>query len=145
MDVGAQSATSQISHYGRRQVIEATRGRVITFYSYKGGTGRSMTVANIACLLSRRADVRKGVLIVDWDLDAPGLHWFFATNPSGIADERFSLTHDGVVEFFRSVKEQLPSVPTEPVSEDATEKIVRGIKIGSFVVDTDMPKVKLMP
>ena len=29
-------------------------GSIVTFYSYKGGVGRSMAVANIALLLARR-------------------------------------------------------------------------------------------
>ncbi len=49
-------------------------GRIITFYSYKGGTGRSMAVANIAWLLASRG---QRVLAIDWDLEAPGLHRYF--------------------------------------------------------------------
>lgn len=49
-------------------------GRIITFYSYKGGTGRSLAVANIAWIL---ADSGKRVLVIDWDLEAPGLHRYF--------------------------------------------------------------------
>src|SRR5713101_9597969 len=54
-------------------------GTVITFYSYKGGTGRTMALANVACLLAQRQieSHGKGVLMVDWDLEAPGLHRFF--------------------------------------------------------------------
>ncbi len=47
---------------------------VYTFYSYKGGVGRSMAVANVAALLARRGH---SVLIVDWDLEAPGLERYF--------------------------------------------------------------------
>ena len=50
-------------------------GNIITFYSYKGGTGRSMAVANIAWILASNG---KRVLTVDWDLEAPGLHRYFA-------------------------------------------------------------------
>jgi tetratricopeptide (TPR) repeat protein len=50
-------------------------GKIITFYSYKGGTGRSMAVANIAWIL---ASSGKRVLTVDWDLEAPGLHRYYA-------------------------------------------------------------------
>jgi len=50
-------------------------GNIITFYSYKGGTGRSMAVANMAWIL---ASGGKRVLTVDWDLEAPGLHRYFA-------------------------------------------------------------------
>jgi hypothetical protein len=49
-------------------------GRIITFYSYKGGTGRTMGLANIAWILATNG---RRVLIVDWDLEAPGLHRFF--------------------------------------------------------------------
>src|SRR5215470_12611442 len=49
-------------------------GNIITFYSYKGGTGRSMAVANVAWIL---ASGGKRVLTVDWDLEAPGLHRYY--------------------------------------------------------------------
>ena len=49
-------------------------GRVVTFYSYKGGTGRSMALANIAWVLAGNG---KRVLVIDWDLEAPGLHRYF--------------------------------------------------------------------
>lgn len=43
---------------------------VVTFYSYKGGVGRTMALANVAYLL---AEAGKRVLVVDFDLEAPGL------------------------------------------------------------------------
>jgi tetratricopeptide (TPR) repeat protein len=49
-------------------------GTIVTFYSYKGGTGRTMALANTAWIL---AAAGKRVLTVDWDLEAPGLHRFF--------------------------------------------------------------------
>ena len=45
--------------------------QIITFYSFKGGAGRTMAVANIAWLL---AAAGRRVLAVDWDLESPGLH-----------------------------------------------------------------------
>jgi hypothetical protein len=47
---------------------------IITFYSYKGGTGRSMGVANTAWILASNG---LRVLVVDWDLEGPGLHRYF--------------------------------------------------------------------
>jgi cellulose biosynthesis protein BcsQ/tetratricopeptide (TPR) repeat protein len=47
---------------------------IITFYSYKGGVGRSMALANIAELLAQAGNK---VLIIDWDLEAPGIERFF--------------------------------------------------------------------
>lgn len=52
----------------------SSNGRIITFYSYKGGTGRSMAVANTAWVLASNGF---RVLMVDWDLEAPGLHRYF--------------------------------------------------------------------
>lgn len=49
-------------------------GEIITFFSYKGGTGRTMALANVAWILASHG---KRVLTVDWDLDSPGLHRFF--------------------------------------------------------------------
>lgn len=43
---------------------------IVTFYSYKGGVGRSMALANVATLLARRG---LRVLMIDWDLEAPGI------------------------------------------------------------------------
>jgi len=49
-------------------------GRIYTFYSYKGGTGRSMVLANFAWIMAASG---KRVLAIDWDLEAPGLHRYF--------------------------------------------------------------------
>jgi len=49
-------------------------GQVITFYSYKGGTGCTMALANVAWII---ASGGKRVLVIDWDLESPGLHKFF--------------------------------------------------------------------
>lgn len=56
----------------RRQVRKP--GRIVTFYSYKGGSGRSMALANVAWALASNG---RKVLAVDWDLEAPGLHRYF--------------------------------------------------------------------
>lgn len=51
------------------------RGIVYTFYSFKGGVGRTMALANVAVLLAKWG---YSVLAVDWDLEAPGLEQFFS-------------------------------------------------------------------
>lgn len=42
----------------------------VTFYSFKGGVGRSMALVNVAYMLARAG---RRVLAVDFDLEAPGL------------------------------------------------------------------------
>lgn len=49
-------------------------GKVTTFYSFKGGNGRSMSMANVAWALATNGE---RVLAIDWDLEAPGLHRYF--------------------------------------------------------------------
>src|SRR5688500_3118847 len=49
-------------------------GQVITFYSFKGGVGRTMTMANIAFITALNG---YRVLVMDWDLEAPGLSYYF--------------------------------------------------------------------
>jgi cellulose biosynthesis protein BcsQ len=66
-------------------------GQVVTFYSYKGGVGRTMSLANTAVLLCQWG---YKTLMVDWDLEAPGLEFFFknhldpkkAREQEGLAD-----------------------------------------------------------
>ena len=49
----------------------------ITFYSYKGGTGRSLALANAARYLAR---LEFNVVVLDFDLEAPGMHYKFSMN-----------------------------------------------------------------
>jgi len=53
--------------------------RVVTFYSFKGGVGRSLALVNVGAEL---AQTGRRVLLVDFDLEAPGLHTFKALRPS---------------------------------------------------------------
>lgn len=53
---------------------------VVTFYSYKGGVGRTMALANIAVLLARQGH---RVLTVDFDLEAPGLDRYLHRHEDG--------------------------------------------------------------
>ena len=66
-------------------------GTIVTFYSYKGGTGRTMSVANVAWILAANGN---RVLTVDWDLDSPGLYRFF--HP--FLDPQTQATSTGVID-----------------------------------------------
>jgi CO dehydrogenase nickel-insertion accessory protein CooC1 len=83
-------------------------GEIVTFYSYKGGVGRTMALANVAALLSKWG---YKVLIIDWDLEAPGLEFFFkdysnldlegVAQKEGVVDLLYHIV-DGSMEPFRS-------------------------------------------
>lgn len=53
--------------------------RIISTHSYRGGTGKSNTTANIAAGLAQRG---KRVAIVDTDIQSPGIHVLFNVDPS---------------------------------------------------------------
>jgi formylglycine-generating enzyme required for sulfatase activity/cellulose biosynthesis protein BcsQ len=69
-------------------------GKIVTFYSYKGGTGRSMALANVGWVL---ASSGKRVLAIDWDLEAPGLHRYFEPF---LADKSLKQS-TGIIDFVR--------------------------------------------
>ena len=87
-------------------------GQIITFYSYKGGTGRSMALANFAWVLAMAG---KRVLAIDWDLEAPGLHRYF--HPF-LSDPELTST-EGVVDFvIRFIEEASARHTDEPLRDD---------------------------
>lgn len=122
------------------------RGEVITFYSYKGGTGRTMALANVACLLAERVGTQQSVLVVDWDLEAPGLHRFLPPRlvPQNASTDLGLDATPGLIDIFTTLSEKLP--PDRPESEDAAEAAVRAalssITFESFIADTAVPGVK---
>lgn len=52
---------------------------LVTFYSFKGGVGRTQALANVAVQL---ANDGRDVVLLDMDLESPGLHTYFTMPPS---------------------------------------------------------------
>ncbi|MEO0042798.1 MAG: hypothetical protein RL329_2246 [Bacteroidota bacterium] len=78
---------------------------VITFYSYKGGLGRSTTLAAFAMALANGAIEQYGkrispqkVVIIDFDLEAPGFTNYF------LKDEGNPIYHNGLVEYLTDIE-----------------------------------------
>lgn len=78
---------------GRGMSTTVRQTRVITFYAAKGGTGRTMALANIAWIMASHG---KKVLVIDWDLENPGLHLYYAKY---LTDPDLS-TGDGILDMF---------------------------------------------
>jgi MinD-like ATPase involved in chromosome partitioning or flagellar assembly len=81
---------------------------IYSFYSYKGGVGRTMALANLAELFYRQG---LKVLVVDWDLEAPGLERFFPCDLSS------TLQHPGVIDMLGDYKQRM----TENVKSESSE------------------------
>jgi cellulose biosynthesis protein BcsQ len=110
---------------------------VTTFYSYKGGTGRTMALANIAVLLARRAEGE--VLVVDWDLEAPGLHRFFAPHLEGDVD-----APPGLIEMFIEVSATLDG-SEGPADDDAVGELWREIAPERrYLLETDLEGIQVL-
>ena len=117
-------------------------GRVVTFYSYKGGTGRSMALANVASLLARRQPAGgRGVLAVDWDLEAPGLHRYL--RPGREDDDR---RQPGLIELFGKLHEAAgaASASAQVGAEQAADELLASVDPDRFISSTDIPGLSLM-
>ncbi|NMO20682.1 AAA family ATPase [Pyxidicoccus fallax] len=82
---------------------------IVTFYSFKGGVGRTMALANVAFELIRRG---RRVLVVDFDLEAPGLPTFDLF--SSATDQ------DGIVDYVAKYLETSEAPPVEDFTTDCT-------------------------
>lgn len=67
----------------------STSTDIVSFYSFKGGTGRSTSLANVAHALAERGAT---VGCIDLDLAAPGLHMIFPN--IGVAHLNAKTVHD---------------------------------------------------
>jgi MinD-like ATPase involved in chromosome partitioning or flagellar assembly len=145
-----------------------TPGQIITFYSYKGGTGRTMALANIACLLAEQQTNggEKGVLMIDWDLEAPGLHNYFRKHlqrpKTAKTKKKFqkadSYAKNGLIEFFYEVSQRIdeklkanakassPSRSSDfsPTSETIAQQALEEMDLNSFVSNLDINGLFLM-
>lgn len=126
-------------------------GRIISFNSYRGGTGRSLAVSNIACLLAKSSTNPK-VLVIDWDLPAPGLHFTFdkylsARAHSPASNARAAEVEGGILEIFTSIYEEVkPSIHPrfEDIDSDVAIAAVKNADPLSSVLKTDVENLHLL-
>jgi cellulose biosynthesis protein BcsQ len=117
-------------------------GQIVTFYSYKGGTGRTMALANVAYLLAQ-TKARKKVLMVDWDLEAPGLHRYVLdlmreSFPNDDPAKEFD-AQPGLVDLFQ----ELNGLISED-SAQAASSVLNDIPLDRFISKTDIPGLHLL-
>ena len=99
-----------------------------------------MALANVACLLADKCADGEQVLMIDWDLEAPGLHRFFdqhLKSPSSFQlDKQLGLI-DLFVQFRESCKKLSPS-------NEMQSDFFKQINIGRFILETDVNNLFLM-
>jgi hypothetical protein len=74
---------------------------IVTFYSFKGGVGRSMAMMNVAEIL---ADAGYQVIVCDFDLEAPGLERYAADDPAVVNRLRAGR---GIIDLLEEYRETL--------------------------------------
>jgi hypothetical protein len=78
---------------------------IVTFYSYKGGVGRSMALANVARWFALQG---LRVVMIDWDLEAPGLESFFFSDAPARSSVQGRL---GIIDLLVTYKDIFRSLP----------------------------------
>ena len=110
--------------------VRSRDGHVVTFYSYKGGTGRTMALANVAWILAANG---RRVLVADWDLESPGLHRFY--HPF-LADSEVQ-NAPGIVDLIRSYV--WTASKTEPPGRDAVIRDSARVQHYAISLDWNFP------
>ncbi|MFB6889498.1 FxSxx-COOH system tetratricopeptide repeat protein [Kitasatospora sp. NPDC056327] len=96
-----------LADHGSAALATPSTGTVVTFYSFKGGTGRTMALANLGWILASQG---LRVLVVDWDLEAPGLHRYY--HPL-LVDPELHAT-DGLIDMLRAYVDEALPAPDRP-------------------------------
>jgi hypothetical protein len=110
----------------------AVAGEVTTFYAYDGAGARSRALVHAAWLLSGRKHAKTPVLMIDWDLEGPGLHHYFpGAQP---AAER-----QGVLELFEACREQLQALGRAPADEarELADRVLDSLDWDSYLERVD--------
>jgi len=108
--------------------------RIFTFYSFKGGVGRSMALLNCAYVL---AGIGRRVLMIDMDLEAPGLSYLIERQqkqrqqPSG-PEEGGPVFRQGLVELIAACAD---SPGDWPLARRADAR-----RINEYLTDLAVPK-----
>ena len=103
----------------------------VTFYSYKGGVGRSLALANTACLMAEDEEHPQRVLVWDFDLEAPGLHRLFPPKTPqtyGFVDVAYEYASTGKIPpvddyIYESEIEGVHVLPAGKLGEQYCEKL----------------------
>ena len=99
---------------------------VVTFYSFKGGVGRTLALLNVSYEI---ANSGQRVLVVDFDLEAPAIRldrWKRGANDEDTDKVGRGPTDPGVVEFVSRYLETMRVPPVSDYIVDATPEGCRG-------------------
>lgn len=94
---------------------------IVSIHSYRGGTGKSNTTANLAALLAR--DGRR-VGVIDTDIQSPGIHVLFSLDPKEV--------HHSLNDFLWG------TCPIRHAAYDVTARLGQPVSGAVFVIPSSM-------
>jgi tetratricopeptide (TPR) repeat protein/cellulose biosynthesis protein BcsQ len=121
-------------------ISSRTRSVFITFYSFKGGVGRTMSLLNVACILAGRG---RRVLMIDFDLEAPGLTLFKEKSRKNQPPPRQAGLVELIQDFLRNPKESPLADKDNPAS--FRDHYVRALPIPDKLQQLEGGCLDLMP
>lgn len=123
-----------------------SKATFIAFYSFKGGVGRSMALINTAAILAGRRGFR--VLVLDLDLEAPGLSYLDPESPDTTSDEvqREVPLQAGFVDLLTDAKERGETADLFLLPDaDLEAKYTRDIKLPEPLREFPGGSLRIMP
>jgi cellulose biosynthesis protein BcsQ len=108
---------------------------IISFYSYKGGVGRTQLAANLAAYLCYYK--QRKVLIIDWDMEAPGVDFFYNIDRSKI---KFGLL-DLFNEFVKTVRSK-ENITDKDLPKIFEQKTILENKKSKYIINLIKSKKK---
>ena len=108
-----------------------------------------MALANVGCALARDPKLQRPVLLVDWDLEAPGLHRYFRKQvvtafrgDEGLFDEAL-----GLIDLFLDLRSHFArdGDPSQPAQDyEAVTPILNNFQLQEYIIKTDIPRLHLL-
>lgn len=110
-----------------------------------------MALANTACLLAQQQASKggRGVLVIDWDLEAPGLHEFFRNSfkhkipADADADLR---QRPGLIDLFIELDEatKKSGLTGHAQTQEMVDQLFDDLDLNRFILETDRPYLSLL-
>jgi cellulose biosynthesis protein BcsQ len=127
------------AHWMARQRL-GEPGEVFTFYSYKGGTGRTMGLVNCAGLITQQLPSgAKPLLLIDFDLEAPGLHRYLVPGLAGYVSDK----QPGVLELFEALAQQVDALLGQrkltALDDESVMALVAAVDLSPYKMPVRLP------
>jgi len=133
-----------------RNTHQGDLGEIITFYSYKGGTGRTLALVNCVGLMADQwPSAAKPLLVWDFDLEAPGIHHYLSPYLSLDAD---FAQRPGTLELFENlcaevatrIKQSPARAADGRLDDTACAELIDGVDLQPYLTATKLAGTRVI-